>query len=66
MLNETRGVPDSIIVSHLPFGPTVFFNLSNVRMRHDVKDSGHMSEQYPHLIFHNLNSKTGLRVNKYY
>ncbi|KAH7726547.1 brix domain-containing protein [Aphelenchoides avenae] len=62
LLNETRGVPDSLIVSHLPHGPTAFFNLSNVVMRHDIPDVGPMPEQYPHLIFHNLNTKIGKRI----
>jgi U3 small nucleolar ribonucleoprotein protein IMP4 len=62
LLSETRGVPDSLIVSHLPHGPTAFFNLSNVVMRHDIPDVGPMPEQYPHLIFHNLNTKLGKRI----
>uniref|UniRef100_A0A1I7S608 Brix domain-containing protein n=2 Tax=Bursaphelenchus xylophilus TaxID=6326 RepID=A0A1I7S608_BURXY len=61
-LNETRGVPDSLIVSHLPHGPTCFFSLNNVVMRHDIPHTEHMSEAYPHLIFHNLDSKVGKRV----
>ncbi|TKR77627.1 hypothetical protein L596_018561 [Steinernema carpocapsae] len=62
VLNETRGVPDGITVCHLPFGPTAFFTIQNVVMRHDIPDSGHMSEQFPHLIFNNLNSKVGQRL----
>ncbi|KAI6182973.1 Brix domain-containing protein [Aphelenchoides bicaudatus] len=61
-LNETRGVPDSLIVSHMPHGPTAFFSLHNVVMRHDIGDKKHMSEQYPHLVFHEINSKVGRRV----
>jgi len=62
LLSETRGVPDSLIVSHFPHGPTAHFSLSNVVMRHDIKGCGHMSEQYPHLIFHGINSEIGLRI----
>jgi len=62
LLNETRGVPDSMIVSHLPHGPTLMLSLSNVVMRHDVPDCTPMSEQYPHLLFHGINSKVGTRV----
>ncbi|KAI6192756.1 Brix domain protein [Aphelenchoides besseyi] len=61
-LNETRGTPDSVIVTHLPHGPTAYFSLHNVVMRHDVAGTEHMSEQYPHLCFHELNSKVGNRV----
>lgn len=65
MLHETRGEPDALIVSHLPFGPTAFFNLSNVVMRHDIQDEelGTMSEAFPHLIFDGFHSGLGERLN---
>lgn len=62
MVQEHRGVPDGLVVCHLPYGPTAFFNLSNVVMRHDIPDVGTMSEAYPHLIFKDLSSKLGNRV----
>jgi len=62
MLSEHRGVPDGMIVSHLPYGPTAYFTLSNVVMRHDIPDVGTMSEAFPHLIFNNFSSKLGERV----
>lgn len=61
--HETRGNPDGLIVCHLPFGPTAYFQLSNVVMRHDIEGLGTMSEAYPHLIFHNMDSKLGKRVS---
>jgi U3 small nucleolar ribonucleoprotein protein IMP4 len=64
LLNETRGIPDSMIISHFPHGPTLMLSLSNVVMRHDIPDCPTMSEQYPHLIFHNINSKLGIRIKK--
>ena len=38
ILHETRGEPDGIIISHLPHGPTAYFGVSNVVLRHDLKD----------------------------
>jgi len=64
VLHEHRGVPDAMIVSHFPHGPTVYFTLNNVSLRHDIgtyKDST-VSEQYPHLIFENFTSKLGERI----
>lgn len=63
--HENRGQPDGLIVSHLPYGPTAFFNLSNVVMRHDIRDQdlGTMSEAYPHQIFHDFNTKLGQRLS---
>lgn len=55
---------DAMIVSHFPHGPTVYFTLNNVQLRHDIgtyKNST-VSEQYPHLIFENFTSKLGERV----
>jgi len=63
LVQETRGVPDVIQISHFPYGPTASFSLSNVVMRHDVPNVGPMSEQYPHLIFSNLTSKLGQRTS---
>lgn len=38
ILHEHRGEPDGMIVSHLPLGPTVYFGLKDVVLRHDLKD----------------------------
>lgn len=62
VLQETRGEPDAMIVSHLPYGPTAFFSLSNAVLRHDIEDRGTVSEAAPHLIFHNLKTPLGQRI----
>ena len=63
VLHEHRGVPTGMTVCHLPFGPTAYFQLANVVMRHDIPDVGKMSEQYPHLMFNNFTSRLGQRVS---
>ncbi|PVV00659.1 hypothetical protein BB560_004948 [Smittium megazygosporum] len=63
ILHEHRGEPDGMIISHFPYGPTVYFTLYNVVLRHDIKDQGNMSEAYPHLIFDNFNSNLGTRIS---
>ncbi|KAL7101321.1 hypothetical protein ACP275_08G047500 [Erythranthe tilingii] len=65
LVHEHRGVPDGMVISHLPFGPTAYFGLLNVVTRHDNKDKdllGPMSEAYPHLIFNNFSTKLGQRT----
>lgn len=64
ILHETRGVPDALIVSHFPHGPTVYFSLHSVSLRHDLPNanSSTVSEQYPHLIFEAFSSKLGTRI----
>ena len=36
ILHEHKGEPDGMIVCHMPFGPTAYFGLSNVILRHDL------------------------------
>lgn len=64
-VSENRGKPDGLIISHLPFGPTAYFQLLNVVTRHEIqtkKEMGKMSEQYPHLIFERFTTQMGKRV----
>lgn len=63
-LSDSHTSPDAMIVSHFPHGPTVFFTLNNVSLRHDIESykNSTVSEQYPHLIFENFSSKLGERI----
>ena len=57
-------ISDAMIVSHFPHGPTVYFTLHSVNLRHDLPSAHQstVSEQYPHLIFENFSSKLGVRI----
>jgi U3 small nucleolar ribonucleoprotein protein IMP4 len=56
IVHEHRGDPDGLIVCHLPHGPTAYFGLSNVVMRHDIQTTETVPEAYPHLIFDNMHA----------
>eukprot|EP00948_MAST-09A_sp_MAST-9A-sp1_P003735 g3735.t1 len=62
VIQEHRGQPDGLIISHLPYGPTCHFQLLNCVMRHDIPDVGKASEAAPHLIFNGLETKLGQRI----
>eukprot|EP01118_Nematostelium_gracile_P015463 TRINITY_DN6204_c0_g1_i1.p1 TRINITY_DN6204_c0_g1~~TRINITY_DN6204_c0_g1_i1.p1 ORF type:complete len:167 (-),score=45.32 TRINITY_DN6204_c0_g1_i1:12-512(-) len=62
LVHEHRGEPDALIISHLPYGPTAYFGLSNVVLRHDIKEKETISQQYPHLIFNDFTTKLGERT----
>jgi U3 small nucleolar ribonucleoprotein protein IMP4 len=64
VVNETRGNPDNLIVSHLPFGPTAYFTISNCILRHDIPECAPSSLQYPHLVIDGLSSKVGRRIGR--
>lgn len=60
IIHEHKGEPDGLIVCHMPFGPTAYFGLSNVILRHDLDTKPQtMSEQNPHLIFDGFSSRLG-------
>lgn len=62
VLHETRGQPDGLIISHLPYGPTAYFALVNVVQRHDIRGLDNMSLEVPHLIFNHFETELGKRV----
>ncbi|WWC73460.1 uncharacterized protein I206_107430 [Kwoniella pini CBS 10737] len=66
IIHEHRGIPDALIISHLPHGPTLSMTLHNVTLRHDVSSNSNstVSEQFPHLIFDNFETKLGNRIIK--
>jgi U3 small nucleolar ribonucleoprotein protein IMP4 len=53
-----------MIISHFPHGPTAFFTLSNVVLRHDIPEAMEkkVSEAYPHLVFSNFTTRLGSRT----
>lgn len=66
LLHENRGQPDGMIISHLPYGPTAYFGLFNVVLRHDIKtdELGTISEANPHLILEGFKSRLGERFSE--
>jgi U3 small nucleolar ribonucleoprotein protein IMP4 len=65
ILHENRGTPDGMIISHMPYGPTVYFGLFNVVLRHDIEEEiDTVSEAYPHLIFDGFNNRLGERMTE--
>ena len=64
ILHEHKGEPDGMIICHLPYGPTAYFGVKNVILRHDLKEKAQtMSEAFPHLIFDGFETKLGDRIS---
>lgn len=64
IVHGTHGDPDSIVISHLPYGPTAYFSLHNVVMRRQIENLPPISTAFPHLVFEGMTSKLGIRVKK--
>ncbi len=66
LVQEHRGEPDGLIISHLPFGPTAYFGMYNAVLRHDIQDTeniGTVSQANPHIILENFSTKLGERTS---
>jgi len=66
IFHEHGGIPDGMILCHLPYGPTAYFSLKDVLARHDLPKGSltPLSEQTPHLIFNNFSTMLGERVTR--
>ncbi|EGG18879.1 hypothetical protein DFA_02618 [Cavenderia fasciculata] len=60
--HEHSGEPNGLVVCHLPYGPTAYFEIVNCIMIHDIQDAPPASLAYPHLIFNNFTTPLGSRT----
>lgn len=62
---EKGGKPHSLIISHLPEGPTATFRVSSVKLRSDIKNHGAMGDiTQPELILNNFDTMLGNRMGR--
>uniref|UniRef100_A0A8C5R1P5 Ribosome production factor 1 n=1 Tax=Leptobrachium leishanense TaxID=445787 RepID=A0A8C5R1P5_9ANUR len=65
VLNEDRKVPNGLILSHLPDGPTAHFKMSNVRLRKEMKRKGKdPTEHQPEVILNNFTTRLGHSIGR--
>ncbi|OAG32551.1 U3 small nucleolar ribonucleoprotein IMP4 [Nematocida sp. ERTm5] len=60
MVNEHSGVPSSLIISHLPHGPTTYFSIHHPNI--DTEEP--ISTAAPAVVFDNFTTPLGLRVKR--
>ncbi|XP_074647186.1 ribosome production factor 1-like isoform X1 [Tubulanus polymorphus] len=64
VVNQNRGIPNGLVISHLPDGPTAHFKVSNVKLVGDLKKMGSMSCHHPEVILNNFNTHLGHRIGR--
>ncbi|KAI5191906.1 U3 small nucleolar ribonucleoprotein IMP4 [Nematocida minor] len=60
MVNEHRGIPSSLIISHLPHGPTTYFSIHHPKI--DTEEP--ISTAVPAVVFDNFTTPLGKRVQR--
>jgi len=64
VVGENRKKVDSLIVIHLPDGPTATFKVSSIKYPEDIPDRGIMSSHNPELILNNFTTRMGHGVGR--
>ncbi|KAF7665919.1 hypothetical protein LDENG_00127070 [Lucifuga dentata] len=65
VINEDRKVPNGLVLSHLPDGPTAHFKVSSVRLRKELKRRGKdPTEHYPEVILNNFTTRLGHSIGR--
>ncbi len=61
---EKHGKPHSLILSHLPKGPTATFRVSGLKLQQDLEHYGNVTSHNPELIMNNFDTMLGHRVGR--
>ncbi|KFP12863.1 Ribosome production factor 1, partial [Egretta garzetta] len=65
VINEDRKIPNGLVLSHLPDGPTAHFRMSSVRLRKEIKRKGkEPTEQAAEVILNNFTTRLGHSIGR--
>uniref|UniRef100_A0A7N4NVC5 Ribosome production factor 1 n=1 Tax=Sarcophilus harrisii TaxID=9305 RepID=A0A7N4NVC5_SARHA len=65
VINEDRKIPNGLVLSHLPHGPTAHFRMSSVRLRKEIKRKGKEPTQHsPEVILNNFTTRLGHSIGR--
>ena len=56
--------PSSLIISHLPKGPTATFKLTRSKLNKEIFNHGNPTEHHPELILNNFDTRLGHRLGR--
>ncbi|CAL8068915.1 unnamed protein product [Orchesella dallaii] len=65
VINEDRKEPSSMLISHLPEGPTCFFRVSNVKLTKQLKrDWKEITNHRPEVLWSNFSTRLGVGIGR--
>lgn len=64
VINEDMKKPNSIVVCHLPEGPTATFRLTSVKLKKQLKRHGNATRHRPEVILNNFKTRLGHSVGR--
>jgi len=64
VVNEDRKKPHSLILCHLPYGPTAIFRLTSIVRPRRIHNHAAPTDHFPELILNNFNTRLGHTVGR--
>lgn len=64
VINYILSLIDTLILSHLPDGPTATFRVSGLKLRQEIYHHGNPSTHDPELILNNFDTMIGHRIGR--
>ena len=65
VLGEKNKTCNSLLLSHLPVGPTAYFKVSNVQCSSTVHQAGRKTDHASEVILNNFSTRLGRRVGRF-
>ena len=63
-LGGNKKFPCSMLLVHLPDGPTLHFRISSVKLTDEIQNHARVTKHKPELILNNFTTRLGLRVSR--
>lgn len=65
VINEDQKIPNALLLTHLPEGPTAYFRLSNVKISNELgKNYKTISLHRPEVILNNFHTRLGFTISR--
>ena len=64
VINEKNKECNAMVVTHLPYGPTACFKVTNIVASRDIGGHGRVTDHRPEVVLNNFNTRLGLRVGR--
>jgi len=65
VLSEKNKVCNGMLITHLPYGPTAFYKVSNFQPGSSLKGHGRPTSHTPELIMNNFGTRLGRRTGRF-
>jgi ribosome production factor 1 len=64
VINEKKKEANAMVVTHLPYGPTAMFKVTNIVASSSISGHGRVTDHRPEVVLNNFNTRLGLRVGR--